>query len=99
MMNEQKAIQMLDRIRDEDCGVWTQEAWDSFDMAISALKNQKMAKKVRKMFLSFICAFSFFAGLISLACAEGGNRNSIVFGIIFLTICAIAGSAYNDAGK
>lgn len=98
-MNERSAIKMLDRIRDEDCCSWTQEAWDSFDMAIVALKNQEKARKLRKVFLSTICGLCFFAGLVMLATVENGSRINICLAILFLAVGAVSGNACDNDRK
>ena len=95
-MSERSAIKMLDRIRDEECGEWTQEAWESFDMAIMALKNQEKARKLRKVFLSAMCGLCFLAGLVMLATVENGSRINICLALLFLAVGAVSGNACDN---
>lgn len=89
-MSEKKAIKMLCRIMDEESD-WTYEAVESLEMAVDALQNQMRAKKLRRFFLCFVCAFSFFAGLVCFACVEGGSKTGAFLGLAFLVISVIAG--------
>ena len=94
--SEKDAMKLLCRIRDEENGGWTQDAWDAFDMAIEALQNQRKAKRVRRFLLCFVCTCCFFAGLIAFACSGGGNKSMIAIGVILLVVGMLAGDACDD---
>ena len=95
-MSEKEAIKMLDRIRDEDCGVWTQEAWDSFDMAMAALDRQRSAKRIAHSVAGFLCAVAFFASLVAFACVDSGNRGCVMAGFALLAFSVIMGNIYGN---
>lgn len=92
-MMEKDAIEMLDRIRDEDCGIWTQEAWDSFDMAMSALHRQWIFRKALRWFTKFACVAFFFLSLIAFACVDSGSTVCVVWGFVFMAVSVLTGNA------